>query len=340
MTRELFPENLRDSFGWQAYLSSALTLQDSQTRERVKGLNALIKQWLEESTDTFIYLPQEYSDPSRSDSMTPEEIYILDRWRVAESDFVVMNLDTPAFGVGQEAEIACSMGIPIIAFHYKGYQVSRIIRGMPTIFTGEGTSVPSEGIISYEDLQGYSDLRNDLIATVRKLQKSIKPLPTNVQSIQPFSERLRKAIAKSGKSLSQIAKETGFTDAFLNSLLNNFKLIENIFEPYEFLKKCRLRRIPEERYSNPGLWVLRKLSDTLNVRISTLVGEEELSHIWHEPLVMLSQRGVTLEEFVEVSDDADYLVMYQKAARSGSPEEVAEEIYSLVERKRDERSTK
>lgn len=68
------------------------------------------------------------------------------------------------------------------------------------------------------------------------------------------------------------------------------------------------------------------------------MGEEELSRIWHEPLVLLSQRGVTLEEFVEVSDDSDYLVMYQKAARSGSPEEVAAGILSLVERRRHERS--
>lgn len=31
MTKELFPEDPRESFGWQAYLSSALTLQDAQT---------------------------------------------------------------------------------------------------------------------------------------------------------------------------------------------------------------------------------------------------------------------------------------------------------------------
>src|SRR5437660_6142867 len=108
MTREMFPQDKRDSFGWQAYLSSALTLHDAQTRNRIKALNTLIKTWLEESCDAFIYLPQEYSDPSRGDKMKPEEIYILDRWRIAESDFVVMNLDTPSFGVGQEAEIACS----------------------------------------------------------------------------------------------------------------------------------------------------------------------------------------------------------------------------------------
>lgn len=338
MTKELFPEDPRESFSWQAYLSSALTIPEERTREKVIGLNALIKEWLEEETQTFIYLPQEYSDPSRSDKMTPEEIYILDRWRVAESDFVIMNLDVPSFGVGQEAEIACSMGIPIIAFHRKGHPVSRIIRGMPTLFIGEGVTKPSDGVISYEDVNDYSDLKDELIATVRKLQKTFKRVPTNVYSIQSFSERLRKAIAKSGKPLPQVAREAGLTEPFLKSLLNSYKSIEKTFEPYDFLTRCKLRNIPEERYSNPGLWVLRRLSETLNVRLSSLIGEEELGRIWHEPLVILSERGGTLKEFVEISDDADYVVIYQKAARKGSPEEVAEGMYRLIERKRNERS--
>lgn len=333
MTKQMFPQDKRDSFGWQAYLSSALTLHDAQTRNRIKALNTLIKRWLEESCDAFIYLPQEYSDPSRGDKMKPEEIYILDRWRIAESDFVVMNLDTPSFGVGQEAEIACSMGIPIVGFHYKGNQVSRIIRGIPALFVSEGTTQPSEGVIAYEDLHNYEDLKGDLIASIKRMQKLIKPLPS--AGIGPsFSERLRRAITKSRKTLTDVAKESGFTEAFLHSLLHDYKYIESIFEPYELLKLCRLRNIPEERYLNPGLWVLKRLAETLNVRISALVGEEEIGRSWHEPLVLLSRKGVSLEEFVQVADDADYLLLHQKAARSNSSEEVANGIFSLVERKR------
>ena len=337
MSGKLFPEDRRESFEWHAYLSSALTIHDAQTRDRIKKLNSLIKKWLEESTNTFMYLPQEYSDPSRGDKMKPEEIYILDRWRIAESDYVIMSLDTPSFGVGQEAEIACSMGIPIIAFHYKGTQVSRIIRGIPAIFTGEDTSQPSEGVISYEDLQDYSDLKGDLIAAVRKVQKTVKRLPASSSVMTSFSERLKRAIKKSGKTVPQVAKETGFTEAFLESLLKGYKQIESIFEPYELLKLCKMRNIPEERYLNPGLWVLRKLSETLNVRLSSLIGDEDIGRAWHEPLLSLSRKGVTLEEFVEVSEDADYLIMYREAARAGSSEEVANGILRLVERKRNER---
>ncbi len=77
-------------------------MPDSQACDRIKNLNALIKSWLEESANTFVYLPQDYSDPSRGDKMRSEEIYILDRWRIAESDFIIMNLDTPSFGVGRK----------------------------------------------------------------------------------------------------------------------------------------------------------------------------------------------------------------------------------------------
>jgi hypothetical protein len=234
------------------------------------------------------------------------------------------------------------MGIPIIAFHYYGNQISRIIRGVPAIYTGEGGKQPSDGVISYEDQQSYLDLKGKLIASVRKVQKIVKQVSTNVYTIQPFSERLKRAISKSGKSKAQIAQEAGFSEAFLSSLLKDYKSIESIFEPYGLLKLCKLRNIPQDRYLNPGLWVLRRLSETLNIRISALIGEEELNRVWHEPLIQLSKRGVTLEEFIEVSDDVDYLIMYQKAARNirkeASTEEVAENIYRLVERKRNERS--
>jgi hypothetical protein len=337
MTKNLFPEDRRDTFDWHAYLSSALTIPDALIRDRVLKLNSLIKGWLEDATNTFMYLPQEYSDPSRGDKMKPEEIYILDRWRIAESDYVIMALDTPAFGVGQEAEIACSMGIPIIAFHYKGNSVSRIIKGIPAIFTGEGTSQPSDGVIAYEDQHNYEDLKGKLIATVKMVQKSVKRLPADTSTATTFSERLNRAIKNSGKSIPQLAKETGFTEAFLNSLLNSYQHIQSIFEPYEILKLCRMRSIPEERYLNPGLWVLRKLSETLKIRISSLIGDEDVGRAWHEPLLSLSKKGVTLEEFVEVSEDADYLIMYREAARAGSSEEVAQSIFKLVERKRNER---
>ena len=274
--------------------------------------------------------------------MKPEEIYILDRWRIAESDFIIMNLDSPSFGVGQEAEIACSMGIPIIAFHYAGNDISRMIRGVPAIYSGEENTEPSEGVIAYNDIQNYDDLKGHLIAKVRVVQKHVKFIPSQSQTIEAFSTRLRKAIDSSRKSEAQVAREAGFTEAFLRALLKDYKSIESIFEPYGLLKLCKLRNIPQDRYLNPGLWVLRNLAETLNTTVSALIGEQELDRIWHEPLYYLSDKGVSLREFADVSDKADYLIMYQKAARTADkgtpPQEVAEHIFKLVEARRNERS--
>lgn len=337
----LFHEPSDRSSQWQAYVSSALTLSDGQISDRIKALNTLIKGWLEQNTGTFVYLPQEYSDPSRSDKMRPEEIYVLDRWRIAESDFVVMNMDQPAFGVGQEAEMACAMGIPIIAFHYAAVVMpSRIIRGIPGIYGGEGSYEPSDAVIMYRDQQNYEDLKVYLVGIVQKLQKSVRPLAEATYSVQSFSERLQMAILNSQKNIRQVAQEAGFTEAFLQYLLKDYRSIVSTFEPYGLLKACRLRKIPFDRYLNPGLWVLKRLSEVLDVRVSALIGEDELNRIWHEPLLHLSRRGVTLEEFLEVADKADYLVLYQRAARAsnenGQSEQVAEEIFKLVTAHRDE----
>ncbi len=217
-----------------------------------------------------------------------------------------------------------------------------MIRGVPAIYSGEENTEPSAGVISYKDQQHYDDLKGKLLATVKKVQRFVKQLPDQQFGIEPFSERLKKAINKSGKSTTQIAKETGFTEAFLLSLMNDYKSIESIFEPYGLLKLCKLRNIPQDRYLNPGLWVLRRLSDTLKIPMSALIGEGELDRVWHEPLLHLSRRGVSLEEFVEVSGEAEYLIMYQRAARvtdkENSPKELAEKIFHLVESRRNGRS--
>ena len=336
----LFQDPAERTYDWHAYVSSALTISNGQTQDRIKALNSMIKSWLQEQTGTFVYLPQEYSDPSRSDKMRPEEIYVLDRWRIAESDFVVMNMDQPAFGVGEEAEMACSMGIPIIAFHYVSVDMpSRIIRGVPGIYGGEGFRQPSDAIIKYKDQQDYEDLHANLIGTVQQLQKLVKPLSQTTYSIQSFSERLNTAILNAQKTIPQVAREAGFTEAFLRYLLKDYKSIVSTFEPYGLLKSCRLRKIPFDRYLNPGLWVLKRLSEVLEIRMSSLVGEDELNRIWHDPLLELSKRGVTLAEFLEVSEKADYIVLYQRAARADEEEEsheVANQIFNLVKARRDE----
>lgn len=329
----------RDNYKWHAYMSSALTLENAQERERMHNLNWDIKKWLQEETETFVYLPQDYSAPGHQSKMPAHEVYILDRWRIAESDFVIMNFDIASFGVGQEAEIACSTGIPVIAFHHHTKNISRMVRGLPMLFLSEAGGNSEDEILKYKDQQNYADLKQKLIIQVRKLQKKISPLEMNVVPIQSFSKRLKTAIEKSGKSVETLSKETGLTNDFLSILQQEYNSIVAMFHEYETMRNFRWRKIPQERFSNPGLWVLQKLSRALNLRVGQLIGEEDINRIWHEPLKKASQKGVSLEEFVNVAEAADYMILYQKAARAESAESatesIADNIIQLVKKKRD-----
>lgn len=333
----------RDNYKWHAYMSSALTLENAQERERMHNLNWGIKRWLQQETETFVYLPQDYSAPGHQDKMPAHEVYILDRWRIAESDFVVMNFDIASFGVGQEAEIACSTGIPVIAFHHHSKRVSRMVRGLPMLFLSRLEGMSEDEIIKYEDQQTHQDLKQKLVIQVRKLQKSITPLEPSVIPIQSFSRRFKTAIEKSGKSIEVLSKETGFTKDFLNILQQEYNSIIAMFQEYDTMRNFRWRKIPQERFSNPGLWVLQKLSRALNLRVGQLIGEEDINRIWHEPLRKASQKGVSLEEFVNVAEAADYLILYQKAARAESAESaiesISDNIIQLVQSKKQNGST-
>jgi hypothetical protein len=333
-------DSSRENFRWQSYMSSALTLVDQKISDQMQNLNSEIKHWLQGETDTFVYLPQDYSAPGHGSSMKPHEVYVLDRWRIAESDFIIMNFDIASFGVGQEAEIACSMGIPIIAFHYESYSVSRMIKGLPAIFGSEFHNSPEEGIITYKDTKGYEDLKGKLLAKVREIQQTILPVSTNVIPIKSFSQRLKDAIRKAGKTTEEVSKETGLTKTFLELLQKDYASLKGMFQEYENVKNSIWRPIPIERFANPGLDVLRRLSKSVNLTIGQLIGEDDLNRIWHKPLELASDKGVSLKQFLSVVDEVDYTVLYRKAARAEdeqtAAEEVANNIFQFVKKKENE----
>jgi transcriptional regulator with XRE-family HTH domain len=331
----LFRES-REHFGWQAYLSSALTIQDSLTRERIKKQNLRVKEWLEESADAFVYLPQMYSDPSRDADMSPEEIYVLDRWRIAESDFVLANLDLPAFGVGQEVEMACQLGLPIVAYHHTALRPSRIVRGIPVIFVGDGLGVPSRHVIEYRE-EDYSDLKAALIAAVQQVQRTITPQSEAPSGAPTFSSQLRKAVNNRGLGIEELAHRTGFSKAFIEQLLRDQSEVQSMLEPYEILQKCRMRGIPLDRFTNPGLWVLRQLAEVLECSVGDLIGEVQLDREWIEPLILAGERGVSLGEFARIARDVDFQVTYGLVARGEgalAEQETADRIVDAASRLR------
>lgn len=314
---------------WTAYLSSALTIADERKRLQIAALNADVKTWLEEPTDTFVYLPQDYSAPYCGVQMPPEEIYILDRWRIAEADFVLMNLDVPAFGVGQEAEIATSLGVPIVAFHSKHVLVSRIIRGAPVLFPCDAKGTPSSSVIEYEDVRLASDLKEKLIARVQQLQGHITPLSEHLGRERPFSARLKARLTKEGVTVEELAAGTKLSTAFLRILLQDFNSVESLLSPRGVFRLRPMAKIPEDRYVNPGLWVLKRLAEFFKIRVGELLGENVLHRDYRKPLDVLASEGTSLAEFLGIVESTQYDLSYREAART-DPESVIADLRSKV----------
>lgn len=330
-TENMFSENKLS-----AYVSSALTMSDKIQGDRIKALNSKIKEWLNE-IDIFGYLPQEYSDPSLNDMMSPEEIYILDRWRIAESDFVIMNLDKPAFGVGQEAEIASSSGIPIIPFHYYKTQVSRIIRGIPGIFIIDKDKSPENSIIQYEDITNFNDLKDKLLSSIKRLISQLKnQSDEEINKLPDFSEYFVKAMRNRGETVESLSEKTGLSRSFISALTQDYKSIKKMLEPFDILKIRKLKKISINKYSNPGLWILQKLSKALHVNIGDLIGEERFEFDWLEPLVLAANKGLKLEQLLNIIPKTDYKIYYTNAARfqdsKKAKEEIANEMLELVKK--------
>ncbi len=324
---------------WCAYVSSALTIPDKIQRENVKSLNLKIKSWLK-SVKVFGYLPQEYSDPSLNDLMSPEEVYILDRWRIAECDFVIMNLDRASFGVGQEAEIATSIGIPIIPFHYYKNQVSRIIRGVPGIFIKDRDQSPENSIILYHDLDTFEDLQEKLISRVKLILSYLDSMiKGNNNLLPPFSERLSKAMNNCGETDESLANKAGLSIPFIKALKHDYKSVKKILEPYKIFDKYDLKNISINKYLNPGLWILQRLSKALNLRISDLIGEEIFEFEWLEPLMIAAKKGLNFEKFLDVIPLTDYKIYYTNAARfentRKAKETIADELLAICNKQND-----
>ena len=88
---------------------------------------------IEKGFEIEAYVPHLVSDPLKNPTMTPREVYELDRNQVANSNLIIVYAGVPSFGVGMEVEIASEYKVPVILLMEKSAQVSRMVRGNPTV---------------------------------------------------------------------------------------------------------------------------------------------------------------------------------------------------------------
>lgn len=266
--------NIEDDYQMKAYMSSALTSfprlspeDEDKLCKEVMDLNVTIKE-LCHTINIDLYLPQESSNPrsSHDDGLTPEEVYLLDRWRVVESNFLIMNANELGFGVGQEIEIANNVGIPVIVFFKSHLEVSRMLKGSTNVFVPHGFS-SAESFITYKD-------ENDLLIKLKDRILIIKSIfkKTNKDIIhkESFSKKLIDIRGRKNISIEDLAHKTGLSLKFIKLLETEKHYFEELASTKN-LRNTKFKDIDLNKFTNPGLWILNLLKDALGVDFGELL---------------------------------------------------------------------
>lgn len=262
------------NYQFRAYMASALTNLEKEELSNLKNLLETIYEEIFHPKSVFLYLPHLWSEPGHDEGLTPEEVNHLDRLRLAESDFLVLCANHPSFGAGQEVEISQAMGLPILVFVQEDVKVSRMLGGVPAIAVRpyDNPEKPSRGIIAYRDTNDLKDKLKD------RLQDLIKRLAKekNHQGHSSVTARLKSFREQKGWSLEDLANKAGFSVAFLQMLEIDQIHLDNVLDRYDLPNFRELQGLSLNltKYANPGLWVLRRLSDALGVDLGTLLSEE------------------------------------------------------------------
>lgn len=113
------------------YVATALTNLDPDGRGYISFASSMIAE-VAKRYSFYVYQPRRATDPVLHKEFDAETVYTLDRKRVVNADLLIILLNKPSFGVGQELEIAASYGKPTILVREEDVHVSRMVLGAPT----------------------------------------------------------------------------------------------------------------------------------------------------------------------------------------------------------------
>jgi hypothetical protein len=82
------------------------------------------------------FVPHEHYDPIANASFTPQEVFDAESLQIEENtNFLIIVAIAPSWGGGIEAFMAKTKKVPIILLIPAGRKVSRLLRGLPNIYT-------------------------------------------------------------------------------------------------------------------------------------------------------------------------------------------------------------
>ena len=293
---------------FHGYVATALTDLNDEERQHIRFVSSKIAE-VAKQHGFYVYQPRRASDPVLHREFDAETVYALDRKKVVSADLLIVLLNKPSFGVGQELEIASGYGKPTLLIRdewLSGKPISRMVKGCPTSIVGEiGYETP-------EDLE-------------RKLHIALPGIREKVGLWREGAGRLKGRIAL-GPHLKQLRVDAGYQspDALGDALGISGRLVS---------------AIESGAHENAGIQTIERICAALGVSASTLFeasaatsGPTTDSNIHRLEHLAVQGRWLA-EDFISLRDD----YMHEKAARGSSelrPDDEWLNRYQALQRRR------
>ena len=261
-----------------AYVSEPITRCPPREKGRISNLVKKIQEALAQPPyGTRLYIPSLVTSPGVRSKMRAEDVYLLDRIRVVESDFMLVVADHTSFGIGGEVEMATSLGKPVIIFS-RSKELSRFLIGTPSnaVRALEGRG---DYYLPYRD---WRDLKLRLLPLVEKVIEELKPSKHGGIPLCDVGKQIRETRRNRQMSIESLAQKTGLRPSQLEMLEKPFEVVQKELAAYRKDEDINLGAISftphqVEELANIGLPALHKIAVALEVPISSILGGGQAS---------------------------------------------------------------
>jgi len=223
------------------YIATALTGLDVEVKEAVSFVSSRIAEVAKEY-ELYVYQPRKASDPLLHPDLSSTAVYLLDRERVLKADVLFVLANRPSFGVGQEVEIAASVGKPMILIVREGTAISRMLTGTFANLIGDQIMYQTPEDLG-ERLKKLLTLHLDSVRTAKTFRD--KPISRKIGA------RVMSLRVKSGYNEEELAESTGV----------NIELI---------------KALESQRYEGVSVEVLLRIADVFGITLDDLTGPREV----------------------------------------------------------------
>ena len=254
---------------YRAYLSEPITRCPQREKGRIQTLVQKIRSTLiAPPFETSVYVPSLVTSPEKRSDMTAEHVYLLDRIRIVEADFLLVVADRTSFGIGGAVELATSLGKPVIFFSRES-QLSRFLIGTPVNATRQNTRY----FISYRE---WRDLKQELLPLVAAVIEQLNRSEVSSIPHWELGARLRQLREERKLSEEALATRAGLVPDQIRMWEMQQSDLKAVFERYrpDEIGDISLNFRQLEQMINPGLDAIHRLCFALEVSVAALVGEQ------------------------------------------------------------------